>query len=341
MHTLDGSTGGGQLLRTALSLSAVTGEAFELEDVRSNRPNPGLKPQHVAAVEAVAALCEATVEGATVDSTALTFEPDELHGGTVEVDIGTAGSVTLLFDAVLPLAVRLPSPIEVIATGGTDVAWSPPAAYLQRVKVPLLARHGLDAEVAVTSTGFYPAGGGEATVTVRPSTLTAFDLVDRGPLEHVATVSTAAEALAEAEVADRQADRATELLEARDVAVGERIVRYPETACPGSSLVLVASYARSRAGVSALGERGKPSETVAEEAVERFDAFDDGPGAVDEYLADQLLVPLALAGGRVVSPRVTAHVASNAAVIEAFGLDVAVEEREEGGALLRARTDGR
>lgn len=341
MHTLDGSTGGGQLLRTALSLSAVTGEAFELEDVRANRPNPGLKPQHVAVVDAVAALCDAAVEGGSVDSTTLTFQPGELHGGTVEVDIGTAGSVTLLFDAVLPLAARLPSPVEVTARGGTDVAWSPPAAYLQRVKLPLLARHGFDAEVVVSRTGFYPAGGGEATLTVRPSTLSAFNLVDRGPLEHVAIVSTAAEALAEAEVADRQADRATELLEARDVDVVERVVRYPETACPGSSLVLVATYACSLAGVSALGERGTPSETVAEEAVERFVDFDDGPGAVDEHLADQLLVPLALAGGRVVAPRVTEHVSSNAAVIEAFGFDVDVEAREAGGARLRARTDGR
>lgn len=334
MLTIDGRTGGGQLLRTALTLSVLTGTAFELEGVRGARPDPGLKPQHLAAVEVMAALGDAEVDGAEPGSTTLTFEPGSLTAESAAVDLRTAGSVTLLFDAVLPLAVRVDEPFQLTATGGTDVKWSPSMAYLRHVKMPLIERFGYGLDVDVERTGFYPAGGGQATLTVRPARPAAFDLDGRGALEEIRVYSKAAAGLADADVAERQADRAVERLESADRRVETATVGYVETRSPGSVLLLKATYEHSLAGFDALGERGKPSEDVADEAVEGLLAFEAGRGAVDRYLADQLLVPLALSGGIVRAPAMTDHLESNAAVVEQFGFDLAVHERHDGSVLV-------
>lgn len=330
MLTIDGRTGGGQVLRTALSLAAVTGTPVTIEDVRAERPSPGLKPQHLAAVRAVAGLCDAEVAGAEPDAEELTFEPGPLEAASQAVDIGTAGSVTLLFDAVLPLATGIDAPFELAATGGTDVKWSPPVGYLRRVKLPLLGWFSLGAAVDLERTGFYPAGGGRARLQVEPSTLAPVRLDERGDLERVEVYSKASEGLADAEVAERQAARVVERLDEAGVTVAEPAVEYVDSASDGSSLLLRAVYAGSVAGFDALGERGKPSETVADEAVDRFLGFHRGEAVVDEHLADQLLVFLALAGGRLRAPRVTDHVASSLALVERFGFDLALEERADG-----------
>lgn len=322
MLTIDGRTGGGQLVRTALSLSAVTGTAFEIEAIRGERPSPGLKPQHLAAVRTIVRLCDAEVEGGTIDSETLTFEPGQLHPASQAVDIGTAGSVSLLFDTVLPLATAVDAPFDVTATGGTDVTWSPPIGYLDRVKLHLLARFGLQVQVAVERTGFYPAGGGRATLRLEPSTLEPVRLPDRGPLDRVDVYSKASAGLADAEVADRQAAGAVEALEGHLQSVTTSAVEYVESASPGSSLLLRAAYRDSVAGFGALGERGKPAETVADEAVESFLAFHRSAAAVDAHLADQLVIFLALAGGRVRAPRATDHVASSVELVEQFGFTV-------------------
>lgn len=327
MIEIDGARGGGQVVRTAAGLAAVTGRPVRVEAVRGDRPTPGLKPQHVAAVEAVAAACDADLEGAEEDSEALIVRPGRVRGGEFAVDVGTAGSLPLVFDAVLPLAVALPDSLELTATGGTDVAWSPPVEYLRRVKLPLLAGYGFRGSVTVERAGFYPAGGGRATLRLAPSTLAAPDVTDRGSLEAVGIYSTASESLADAEVADRQADAARAELTALPgsvPAVVERAAHVPADS-PGSSLVLAAEFERSRAGFTALGERGKPAEEVAADAVADFAAFRAGTAAVDDRLADQLLPVLALAGGRLTVPAVTDHVESQRAVLEAFGADLRIE----------------
>lgn len=336
MLTIDGRTGGGQLLRTALTLAAITGTPFEMTDVRAERPSPGLRPQHLSAVRAVGSLCGAEVEGATIDSTSLAFRPGAIRPRSRHVDVGTAGSVTLLFDAVLPLAVAVDRPVHLTATGGTDVRWSPTEAYLRLVKVTLLARFGLAAEVVLGRTGFYPVGEGRARLVVEPSSLDPIVVPERGALERVEVFSKASEGLAASEVADRQADRAIAMLGAAGLPVDAPEVDYVDSASPGSSLLLRAVYAHSVAGFDALGARGKPSERVAEEAFDRFLAFHRGPGSVDEHLADQLLVFLALAGGRYRAPRMTAHVASNAAVLSRFGIEVRLDQAADGSVLLEA-----
>ena len=337
MLELDGATGGGQLLRTALSLSAITGEPFRMEHVRGERSEPGLKSQHLAAVQAVADITDAEVSEVEVGTEEITFEPDEIGSGHYEVDVGTAGSVTLVFDTLLPLALAAPGPLSVTATGGTDVAWSPPLEFHSRVKLPLLRSWGLHAAVDRHRVGFYPAGGGRATLYLVASDPGPFELVERGELTGIGIYSTASEDLQDANVADRQAAAAVEAIEASDsvdTPVTERTTSYVETASPGSALVLALDFEGTAAGFSALGERGRPSEDVGESAAESALAFRQGSGAVDPHLADQTIPLLALAGGRVAIPEVTDHVASAVDLVSAFGFEVAVEPRGDGAVLV-------
>jgi RNA 3'-terminal phosphate cyclase (ATP) len=347
MLELDGSDGGGQLLRTALSLSAVTGEPFEMRGIRGDRPEPGLKPQHLAAVEAVAAACDATVAGDEHGSEELTFEPGPVRGGDHEVDIGTAGSVFLVFDAVLPVAAALDDGEELVvrATGGTDVKWAPTTDHYRRVKLPLVRRTGLDARAFVDRRGFYPAGGARATLRLRPpdDELDALDLRTSGEIERVVVRSVAAEALADARVAERGAETAAqELAGVTDVPV-ETATEYVDTVSPGAVVGVQPRYRHSRAGFDALGEKGTPMEEVAEAAVAAFDdsglptrTADGGGPAVDVHTADQLAVVLALAGGTVVAPRVTDHIETNRGLMAAFGGALELDERAD-GVTLRCR----
>lgn len=336
MITIDGTVGGGQLLRTALSLSVVTDTAFHIDDVRSARPNPGLRPQHLTAVHLVTELCDATVSGADLESESLTFEPGAERRRTLQADIGTAGSVTLLFDTVLPIAVTSDEPFRLTATGGTDVKWSPTVEYHRLVKLPLLADGGVTADIDLEATGFYPAGGGRAVLHTAPSELSPFGLETRGSLEHVDVYSKAAESLAERNVADRQAARAKERLEREDFPVERQRVEYVPTRSPGSSLLLRGVYEDTQVGFDALGERGRTSEAVADGAVRQFSAFHAGGAPVDPYMADQVMVFLALSGGRARIPGVTAHVQSNLELITAFGSDLHLDRRADGTNVLEA-----
>lgn len=325
MLDIDVADAGGQPLRTALSLSVCTDTAFRLRNVRAGRPNPGLKHAHCSAIELLAAVCDADVEGAELDSETVVFEPgDAPRERSVSVDIGTAGSTTLVADALLPVAVGLDEPLSATLVGGTDVKWSPPADYLRRVKLPLLRDVGLDADATVERRGFYPVGGGRLAVDLRPSDLAELDLGRRGRIEEVRAYAVESESLAEASVAERMA-------EATEDALGEDVVTSTETApsdSPGAVVTLAVETERSRAGFSALGERGVPAETLGERVAGSFESWTAGSAAVDEHLGDQLLVWLALAGGEVTIPAETDHARSNAETIRAFGFDLDREERD-------------
>lgn len=359
MLEIDGSAGGGQLLRTALALSALTDTPFRMTDVRGDRPTPGLKAQHAACVRAAAAVADAEVEGGAVGDDAVTFEPNEVTGGDYAVAVDTAGSLTLVFETVLPLAVATETPLTLHATGGTDVAWSPPIDYLRRVKLPLLARHGLLARVDAERRGFYPAGSGAARLTLSPSSLNRIDLpepVGRPDVASVRVFVAASTDLAASDAAERLAAAAAEGLADDGHEVASRVASYGPATSTGAVVTIRADVnerhedgsenrgaaadatagVRPAAGVSALGEPGTPAEETAHEAVDRFRRFRDGPGAVDRHLADQLVLPVALAGGAVAAPTVTDHLASCVALVNRFGIDVAYEERATGGALVRA-----
>jgi len=336
MLELDGSVGGGQLLRTALSLAVVTDTPFRIESIRNGRPNPGLAAQHLAAVDLVAAYCDADVEGAELGSETVTFDPGSRRQSSLEAHVDTAGSVTLLCDTLLPIAAADDDPVRLTATGGTDVKWAPTVSYYRLVKLPLLARQGIDAELDLGATGFYPAGGGEVTLTVTSSSLSRFDIDTRGDLERVDIHSKAAADLADRSVADRQATHASERLDELGVSANVVTVDSVETESLGSSLLLRAVYDDTFAGFSALGERGRTSEDVADDAVDAFDRFHAGAAPVDEHMADQLLVLLALAGGRVRVPRLTDHVRTSLDLIAAFGSDIEATTRSDGTHTVRA-----
>lgn len=341
MRELDGADAGGQFVRTALALSALEDEPIRIENVRGARETPGLRPQHLAAVETLAAICDADVSGAAVGAETVVFEPDtggDVPGGRHAVDVGTAGSLTLLFDAVLPLAARLDAPLSVAATGGTDVAWSPPLDYYRRVRLPLAREAGVAAALEVDRRGFYPDGGGRATLHLAPSRLDPLELDARGDPAAVRVYSTEAAALADADVAARQAAGALERLAPADrgLEVAERVETTAASDCPGSAVVLRVDHGSGVAGFSALGEPGKPAERVGEEAADAAARFLDGDAPVDRHAADQLLPLLALAGGRVRIPAVTDHVETGLALLEALGYEVGLEGAADEAAVVAA-----
>ncbi|WP_323172129.1 RNA 3'-terminal phosphate cyclase [Natrialba sp. PRR66] len=348
VRELDGASAGGQFLRTALTLAILEREPVHITNVRGDRSTPGLRHQHLAVLETLAELAAADVSGAELGSETVEFSPgrERLAGGDYAVDIGTAGSVTLLFDAVLPLATELESPLSLTATGGTDVAWSPPLDYFRRVKLPLLRQFGLAAACEWSRRGFYPDGGGQATLRLAPSTLEPIELTDRIRPTAIRVQSTEAAALADRNVARRQAEGALERLDARDrdcdCELVERSATTVASDCPGSAIVLRIDdggrggdeSTTSLAGFTALGERGVPAERVGENAADAANRFLDGTAPVDQHMADQLLVFLAIAGGRVRVPAVTDHVETSCALLESF--NVPIEKRPENGAAVIA-----
>lgn len=320
MLELDGSEGGGQLVRTAASLAALTGEAFEMTGVRGNRDPTGLRAQHATAVHATATLCDADTTGVSVGSDRVVVDPGDLRGGDFSFDVGTAGSLPLVVDALLPLALRIPERATVELAGGTDVTHAPPLDYLRHVKLPLLRTHGLHAEIDVDRRGFYPAGGGELTLELHPSELSPVELTERGRLTQVVVHSAASKELADAEVAERQVSGVQDGVDL-DVPVAEN-AEYVSTRSTGTVVTVVADYGSHRAGFAALGERGRPAEDVGLAAAAKFRQFAAESGAVDRHLADQLLPYLALAGGRVTTPERTRHLDTCTRLLDAFGFDV-------------------
>lgn len=317
--------GGGQILRTSLALAAILQRPIRIDHIRAGRKNPGLAAQHLTAVKAAAMICDAKLSGATLDSTGLTFEPQsDPIPGFYEFDVsearegGSAGAATLVLQTVLPplaLASRLST---VTAKGGTHVPWSPPFHYLRDVYLPMIAPLGLAARVELSAWGWYPAGEGEikATLPGRTEPVSAFPET-RGALKRVYGVAVASSL--PAHIAQRMRDRAARLLDQVDLPFTLEPQRV-QSVSPGAGIFLVAEYESSRAGFSALGERGKPSERVAEEAVEALLAFHYSRAVVDEHLADQLILPLALAGLSVTLSveRISPHMLTNLWVVEQF-----------------------
>lgn len=325
MIDLDGSAGGGQLVRTALTLSAITGRPFAMSGIRAERSTPGLQPQHLAVLHLFADLCDAELPAVSAGDERVEFEPEAPDPGHYEVDIGTAGSIGLLFDAVCPVGVRLDRPLRVTATGGTDVKWAPTLGFVRHVKLPLLRAHGLVAVAERRRPGFYPAGGGEATLTVGPSDLGRFDLTTPGSLEGTRVYSLASESLAERDVARRQASAAVDTLAEAGHEIRETAVVTAQADSPGSAVVVGLDFETGRAGTDALGERATPAETVGETAAAAAIEHLDSGAVVDRHLADQLVLPVGLAGGAVSIPAVTDHVAAAVDLVRAFGIDVEVE----------------
>ena len=343
---LDGGQGegGGQVLRTALSLSAITGRPFRIDRVRENRLKPGLRPQHLAAVRATALLTGATVAGDEVGSTCISFDPQRpAPAGTWTFDIGTAGSAPLLFQTLCwPLALA-GAPSHVSLLGGTHQDHAPSFHYLALVWAPAVARLGFQFDLSLRRAGFYPEGGGEFSATVQPARpMPPLDLQHRGTLLDAEVLSLVASL--DFSVAERQAERAERRLREAGVLGAVRSIPLPTGSSRGSHVLVVASFERTRSGHGATGEQGREPERTADAAVGAFARFLDGRAAVDPRLGDQLLLPAALvAAGRIARPpgvasstvytvsEVTRHLTTNAQVVRAFlPVEVAVTG-DEGG----------
>lgn len=327
--------GGGQILRTALALSLVTGRPFRITRIRHRRSQPGLARQHLAGVRAAAAIGRAEVEGAALRSTELSFSPGAVRPGDYRFDIGTAGATSLLLHTVyLPLCLA-PGPSTLVLTGGTHVPWSPAFEYLRDCWAPWLAAIGLEVRVRLERPGFYPPGGGRLDVSlagagrVQPAAWT-------GEADFDAVEGVSLQANLSPDVAERQAQGAVRVLQRRGIAVHLRTGSMRADS-PGTVIELLARAWPGAVCFTALGERGKRAESVGREAAQAM-VEQLGSGApVDPYAADQLLLPLAVAEGpsAYLTVRATRHLTTNAAVIERFGVArVAIDEDARGRAVV-------
>lgn len=318
--------GGGQILRSALALSLLTGRALRLSNIRLQRPKPGLQPQHLAAVLAAAAVGSARVEGAARDSTTLQFTPRALHGGDYRFDIGTAGATSLVLQTVfVPLAFAA-HPSHVTLIGGTHVPWSPSYHYLERHWLPWLRTLGFAGELRIVRAGFYPPGGGSIDFRVQPSQpAQPLLLASAGALRRVHGIS--AVARLPLAIAARQRARALQRLQRIGVPIEIEIVNV-DAVSPGTFLFLAAEFEHTRLAYTALGARGKLAEVVADEVADEFDQDLAMNVVLDRHCADQLLLPLALVPHRSEIGRclITRHLLTNAEVLRRFlPVEVAVD----------------
>lgn len=318
MLLLDGSQGegGGQILRTALSLSMCTGIAFRIENIRAGRKNPGLMRQHLTAVQAAAEICGGLAAGAAVGSTTLEFTPGAVKAGDYAFSIGTAGSATLVFQTVAPALMQAAGASRVTFRGGTHNSMAPPFHFLERSFLPPLRRMGADIDLALLRHGFYPAGGGEFVADIRPSGKPRpLVLTARG--ERMASYAESLIAGVAAHVAKRE-------LETVGLAMGWgesqlHIRGLPNDQGPGNALVISLEHEHVCEVITAFGEKGTTAETVARKAISEVRDYMASSGAVGEYLADQLLLPMALAGGgEMTVTQFSSHSKTNAGVIAKF-----------------------
>jgi RNA 3'-terminal phosphate cyclase (ATP) len=310
---LDGSygEGGGQILRTAVALSAVTGTPVEIENIRKGRPKPGLSAQHVKAVEGLARICNAQVTGCKLKSTRLCFTPGKINQGNYEVDIGTAGSIALFLQCLMPALMHAPGTVRIKITGGTDVQWSPSIDYIRFVTLEALRKMGYECDIKLITRGYYPRGGGCVEAIINPSSLNNVDF-EGNKCSQVEGISHSSGL--PAHVAQRQAASAHKRLceNGYESKILTEVNDHPST---GSGITLWCGAA----GGIALGKPGLKAEKVGEIAANAIiDELRSGAG-VDEFLADQLIPYMALAGGGSFTTRmISLHTKTNIWVTEQF-----------------------
>jgi RNA 3'-terminal phosphate cyclase (ATP) len=296
MIRIDGSKGegGGQILRSALALSMVTGRPFQIEKIRAGRAKPGLMRQHLTAVLAAQKICEAEVGGAEIGSAALTFTPRAVRGGAYAFAVGTAGSCTLVLQTVLPALLQADAPSVVTLEGGTHNPYAPPFDFLAQSFLPLLGRMGATVTARLERAGFYPAGGGRMVVEIAPAPrLQPLELRVRGPI--LRQRARALVARLPAVIGERELKTLRELITLPEAdCVVESV---PDSLGPGNVLLLELASDGVTEVITGFGERDVPAEKVARNVAEEARAYLASDVPVGKRLADQLLIPLALAGG--------------------------------------------
>ncbi len=322
---IDGSwgEGGGQIIRTAVALSAVTGKACMIENIRVKRVKPGLQTQHLEAVKALAKLCDADVVGAHLGSMKLEFHPKKIRSGNISINIPTAGSVGLVLQGLMIAAIHAEDKVNITISGGaTNGKWAMPLNYAANVLLPMLAKMGYEAEINIERYGYFPKGGSNVSVLIKPCVLSPINLTERGDIVSIEGISHASDVLKKNSVAERQKKTARDLI-FKELKMAANIhSQYNDSVCPGSALELWALCENSILGADGLGERGKRAEDVGKEAAEKLIEQIKSGATVDEYAEDQLIPYMALAAERghnsIRVPKLTQHTHTNVWVVEKF-----------------------
>lgn len=325
MITIDGSfgEGGGQILRTSLALSLVTGQPFRIEKIRAGRKNPGLLRQHLTAVKAATEIGQAEVNGNAIGSTQLTFTPRAIKAGDYAFAVGTAGSATLVLQTVLPALLQGTGETTTLTLeGGTHNPFAPPFDFLVKAFLPIINRMGAGVAATIERHGFYPAGGGKFVVSINPTAqLGALELVERG--DFTAQVARAIVAHLPFDIAERELSLIGRKMDLPGEALhGETIKTSPG---PGNAVTIELTSQHVTEIFTGFGERGVSAEAVANSVVKEARAYIAAEVVAGEYLADQLLLPFALArGGAFTTLPLSKHSTTNMDVIQKF-LDVKFE----------------
>lgn len=318
MIRIDGSQGegGGQILRTSLALSAYSGKPFQIDNIRSKRKKPGLMRQHLSCVHALQLICSARMEGDEISSQSLTFVPGQVRSGQYHFAVGTAGSAMLVLQTLLPPLMMAGGKSTVILEGGTHNPLSPTFHYIDEVFLPLLRRIGGNYAGSIERWGFFPAGGGRVVFEIEPSTagLTRLELCRPGGFKGASVL--AAVARIPRQIAE---DENCAIIKAAEFEISQKMTLAVDSPGPGNVAMLRLDYEHGSAMFTGFGELGVSRSRIAAIVFGEANRFFRAKAAVDHYLADQILVPMALAGGgSFTTTRPTAHTMTNMKVIENF-----------------------
>jgi len=312
---IDGSDAGGQLVRTATALSALTTKPFKMVSIRGARPRPGLQTQHIEGVKSLGELCNADIRGLSLSSKELEFYPKNLVERDLKIKISTAGSIGLILQAVM-IATSQMKGIEIeIDGGGTWNKWAPPVLYIEKVFFPLLREKS---KIEIIKNGFYPRGGAKVKVKTSFLELKPIEIIEKKEITEIYGYSVASQNLKKAEVAERQAKRAEELIKQKLGKDMKKEIKYVDTLSSGTGLLVNIITKNSIIGADSLGKRGKKAENVAKDVIKKL-ILEYANGSVDRHAADMLLPYMALAGsGKIKTGEITHHILTNISIIEKF-----------------------
>ncbi|RLJ05072.1 MAG: RNA 3'-phosphate cyclase [Candidatus Aenigmatarchaeota archaeon] len=316
--------GGGQIIRTAIALSALTGKGTKIKNIRAKRCNPGLRPQHLTCIKAVGDLCNAELKYAEIGSHKLEFFPKKLSEKPMNIEIGTAGSVTLVIQSLLPVLTKVRKPVDIVIHGGTSVKWAPTIRYFEYVTIPLLNKFGFGFELEMIKEGFYPTGGGEVILHVTPSFPKTIKLIEFGKIEKISGCSYASDKLGVARVAERQMHAAQELIKKELGITPEIEIEYHPASSIGSGIDLWCKGGYSIIGANHLGEKKKRAEDVGRLAAADLIKELKTSMPIDRYMGDQLIPFMAISTLKnkkeceIAVSKITEHCKTNIKIVEKF-----------------------
>jgi len=319
---IDGSfgEGGGQILRTAISLSAILKIPCQVFNIRAKREEPGLKTQHLMGLRALKELTNGSLRGDEIGSTEIIFEPGEIKKEKLSIKIETAGSITLILQTLIPPCLFAPFPVEIYFEGGaTDTFFAPTIDHFSNVFLKILEKMGQKIEIDILKRGYYPEGGARVKAKIFPSSLKKIKLIEKGNLKKILILSKASDSLKLKKVAERQVQGAKEILGKLNLPI-ETKIEYSKTDSPGSSICIISHFENTFLGADNLGKLGKKAENIGKECALKLLEEEKKGGCVDSFVLDQILIYLSLTKGKseIKIPPLTSHAKTNIFIIEQF-----------------------